>query len=491
MMEPSEGLRLEENLDPQDWEAMRALGHEMVDEMMTYLQTVRDRYAWQPMPEAVKAQFSEPIPYEPEGAEKAYEDFREYVLPYPSGNIHPRFWGWVMGTGTPLGMLAEMLAAGMNPNLAGGDHAAAYVEEQVLNWFKVLMGFPEDASGLLVSGGSMANLVGLTVARNAKAEYDLRREGLGAAPRKMMLYSSSETHSSNQKAVELLGLGSEALRKIAVNEDYQVDIQAMDAAIAEDRENGYLPFCIIGNAGTVNTGAIDNLNGLADICEREDLWFHVDGAFGAVAALSRDLKPLVGGMERADSLAFDLHKWVYLPFEAGCVLVKHEEQHRKTFSLTPDYLTHTDRGLGGGAKWPSDYGVQLSRNFRALKAWMSLKEHGVLKYGRMIKQNVEQARYLANLVDTTAELERLSPVPLNVVCFRYKAQGLDDERLNEVNEEILLRLQESGVAVPSYTTLNGKYALRAAVTNQRSRRDDFEMLVEEVVRIGGEVVEDL
>jgi aromatic-L-amino-acid decarboxylase len=478
----------EETLDPQNWEAMRRLGHQMVDDMLDYLQTIRERPVWQPVPDEVKAKLDTPVPRTPQPPEEIYREFQKNVLPYNMGNVHPRFWGWVMGNGTPLGMLADMLAAAVNPNMGGGDHAGNYVEAEVLNWCKEMMGFPSDASGLLVSGGSMANLVGLTVARNKMADFDIRQEGLQNGRPKMVVYASTEAHSSIQKAVELLGLGSEALRKIRVNAEYQIDISALKAAILEDRKAGRLPFCLVGNAGTVNTGAFDDLETLAEISKQEGLWFHVDGAFGALARLSPGLVMQAAGLERADSLAFDLHKWMYMPFEVGCVLVRNEEDHRRAFSLTPDYLTHAERGLAAGKNWYSDYGVQLTRGFRALKAWMSLKEHGIEKYGRLIQQNVDQARYLARLVDDSGELERLAPVPLNIVCFRYRVEGYDEPALNRLNQELLIRLHESGVAVPSYTTLNGKYALRAAITNHRSRREDFDLLVREVERLGRELV---
>ena len=484
----SEHVTKEESLDPEDWQLMRALGHRMVDDMLSYLETVRDRHVWQPIPREVKTSFNQPLPMKPQGAEQTYRDFLEYVLPHPMGNIHPRFWGWVIGTGTPLGMLADMLAAGMNPNVGGADHVANYVESQVLGWCKEMLGYPANASGLLVSGGSMANLVGLTVARNTKAEFDLRQEGIYASNRTMTLYGSNETHSSVQKAVELLGLGSNAFRHIPVDKDFQIDLSELEVAIALDRQAGCQPFCVVGNAGTVNTGALDDLEALARICEREKLWFHVDGAFGALAGLSPELRPLVAGMEKADSLAFDLHKWMYMPYEVGCALVRQEEAHRKTFALTPEYLTHSDRGLAGGKIWFSDYGVQLSRGFRALKVWMSIKEHGVQKYARLIKQNVDQARYLAKLVEASADLQLLAPVPLNIVCFRFIADRHDDEALNELNKELLIRLHESGVAAPSYTMINGRYALRVAITNHRSRRQDFEVLVDEVVRLGNTLV---
>ncbi|MFW9905735.1 MAG: pyridoxal phosphate-dependent decarboxylase family protein [Candidatus Thorarchaeota archaeon] len=479
----------EETLDPVDWNGLRKLGTQMVGDMMTYLEHVRDRPVWQPIPDEIKEFFTKAVPEEPEGPDVTYRDFVKYVQPYPPGNIHPRFWGWVIGTGTPFGMLAEMLAAGLNPNVGGGDHIANYVEIQVINWFKEIMGFPHTASGLLVSGGSMANLVGLTVARNQKAGYDIRKLGVNYSPKPMTFYGSVEMHSSLQKAIELLGLGDSALRKIPVNENYQIDIKSLKTRISEDRDNGYLPLCIIGNAGTVNTGAFDDLNSLAEICAKEDMWFHVDGAFGALTILSEKMKWIVSGMSKADSLAFDLHKWMYMPIEVGCALIRQEEDHRQAFSLTPDYLEHATRGISGGKTWFSDYGIQLSRGFRALKVWMSLKEHGILKYGRLIQQNIDQAQYLVDLIKSTPELELLAPVPLNIVCFRYVSDSLPDSSLNDLNTELLLSLQESGVAVPSNTVLNGRYTLRVAITNHRSQKKDFDILIENTVKIGNELLQ--
>ena len=454
---------------------------------MTYLETVRERPVWQRMPDSTRASFTGSAPRQPEGAEQAYADFTANVLPYPTGNIHPRFWGWVMGNGTPSAALAEMLAATMNPNVGGADHAANLVEAQVIEWCKEITGYAGNASGILVSGGSMANLVGLAVARNASAGFDVRKLGVAAAPGPMVLYGSVETHSSVQKAAELMGLGQANYRQIPVNGQYEVDVAALAAAIAADRAAGRQPLCVVGNAGTVNTGAIDDLTALAELCRQEKLWFHVDGAFGAIAALDPEYRARLAGMEQADSLAFDLHKWMYMPYEVGCVLVRHPETHRDTFSLTPGYLVHATRGTAAGDLWFSELGPQLSRGFRALKVWMSIKEHGLDRFAALVRQNVDQARYLASLVEQHEELELLAPVPLNIVCYRYVAPGLSEEQLNALNAELLIRLQESGVAVPSNAVLNGRYAIRVANTNYRSTREDFDLLVRETVRLGKEL----
>jgi glutamate/tyrosine decarboxylase-like PLP-dependent enzyme len=478
----------QETLDPENWAATRELGHKMIDDMFDYLQNVSENPVWQPAPQHVKTHFNEAVPADPQQISEIYQEFLEYILPYPIGNIHPRFWGWIFGTGTVMGAMAEFLTGVMNTNAGDIDHHSAnHVEKQVLSWIKQMLGYPESASGLLTSGCSAANLIGLTVARNAMANYDLRRDGVNLAEGKMLLYASKEIHSSIQKAIEILGLGSDSLRLIPVNEDFKINLDTLRDTILRDRDNGHKPFCVVGAAGTTNTGAVDDLNRLADICEQENLWLHVDGAFGAWAALAPAVKEQVAGMERADSLAFDLHKWMYMPYEIGCILVRHEQKHKESFFLRPDYLARIEGGrgmTGGDLPWLTDYGYQLSRNFRALKAWMSIKEHGSQKYGRLIQQNIDQAQYLAGLVDATEQLELLAPVPLNVVCFRYLVPGLDAAELDLLNQQILVELQEGGLAVVSGTRINGKFALHVAHTNHRSSWEDIDLLVAEVLKLG-------
>jgi aromatic-L-amino-acid/L-tryptophan decarboxylase len=480
----------EESLDPADWSELRALGHRMVDDMMDYLEQVRERPVWRPVPAETRAALDEPTPRGPTDPAAVYRQFREHILPYPTGNIHPRFWGWVMGTGTPLAMLADMLASGMNAHLAGYDQSPALVERQVIRWMAELLGFPAGSSGLLVSGGTVANLIGLAVARNDRAGFDVRAEGLqGPATPRLLFYGSSETHSWAKKSSELLGMGDRAFRRIPVNAAYEVDVAALRLAIAADRQVGHRPFCIIGNAGTVNTGATDDLPALASICREEQLWFHVDGAFGAFAALAPSLRATVNGLDQADSVAVDLHKWGYLPFEVGLALVRHPEAHRATFATASSYLDPTPRGIVAGGLPFAELGVQLSRGFRALKVWMSLKTHGADAWARLVEQNVAQARHLRDRIAAEPRLELLAPVPLNVVCFRFVAPGMDGAALDSVNQEILLRVQERGIAVPSSTVLGGRFALRVAITNHRSRREDFDLFVDAVLAAGSELTD--
>jgi glutamate/tyrosine decarboxylase-like PLP-dependent enzyme len=479
-----------ETLDPESWEEMRKLAHQMVEDALDYIEKAHERPVWKAVPDEVRQRLQAPAPREPSDPELVYQEFRRDIFSYPMNTTHPRFWAWYMGSGTVMGALADFLAATMNPNLGGGNHVAPLVEAQVINWLNAMLDFPEDASGLLTSGASMANFTALTVARNNNCGYDVRRKGVLASTGPLTVYASSELHSCNQKAVETLGLGSDGMRYVPVNPDYTINLQALEHQVAEDRRGGMVPFCVIATAGTINTGAIDDMNAIADFCKREKLWFHVDGAIGAVAVLADNVRKQLSGIERADSIALDLHKWMHIPFEAGCVLVRDPAAHHDSFSLTPEYLQRDADagGLASGSLWFSDYGLQLTRQFRALKVWMSIKEHGLDRFGRMMARNVEQAQHLGALVESTPRLELTAPIGLDIVCFRFNPGGLDTEALNELNQTILVKLQESGVAAPSYTTLKGEYCLRAAISNHRSRFEDFDLMVKEVIKIGNSLL---
>lgn len=476
----------EDSLDPEDWTLSQTLAHQMVDDAIAHLSNVRDRPVWTEMPDTVRAFFKSPAPKGPQPLDAVYTDLRENLFPYSMGNIHPRFWGWYMGSSNFTGALGDFLAAVDGSNLGGGNTAAAMIDIQVVDWFKELMGFPEEASGTLTSGGSMANMVALNVARNALAGVDVRAEGILGMPQPLRFYASDQVHSCHQKALETMGHGAKSLVEVASDDRNRISIPALEKAIAQDRANGFKPACVIGTAGTTNTGALDDLVAIAEICRREGMWFHVDGCIGAFLRFSARSRHLVDGIELADSIAMDPHKWLHTPFEAGCVLVRDAQRHFDTFEMHGDYLQMQERGLIAG-KFLADYSFELSRGFKALKIWMSLKENGVEKLGRLIDQNIDQAQYLQQLIAASPQLELVAPVELNIVCFRY-ANGIEDEdRLQELNTEIMLRVQESGLAVPSDTTLNGKHCLRVAINNHRTKKQDLELFLNAVLRIGAEL----
>ena len=481
-------ISLDESLDPQDWEAFRQLAHSALDEAIDYVRDVRRRPVWQPVPEAVKRELSGPVPPDGKGIEAAYSEFRRLIFPYPTGNIHPSFWGWVHGTGLASGIVSEMLGAAMNSNCGGRDHGALYVERQVIDWCRQLVGYPQASSGVLVSGTSMGTIIGLAVARNARAGCDVRAEGIACTPRPLITYASREAHTCLIKALELLGLGRNSLRTLPVDANFSVDLEALRRAIQQDREAGRQPFCVVGCAGTVNTGGIDDLVALAEICAAERLWFHIDAAFGAHCGLSDKLRPLIKGIELSDSVAFDFHKWMYVQYDAGCVLVRDGDLHKKAFATRPDYLQHLDRGLAGGGEWFTDLGPELSRSFRALKIWFAMKSYGARSFARMVEKNCHLAQYLANLVQRTPSLELLAPATLNIVCFRCHPSSCRDEDLDQLNRDIVAALQERGIAAPSTTRINGKLAIRVAITNHRSRREDFDELVTAVTALASELV---
>jgi aromatic-L-amino-acid/L-tryptophan decarboxylase len=467
------------SLDPEDWSELRALGHRMVDDMIDYLAEVRTRPVWQMLPAELRDELGAGLPAQPVDAEMAYADFRRLVQPYATGNVHPRFMGWVHGGGNPVGMLAELLAGGLNANLGGRDHAPIEVERQVIRWTAAILGLPEQTSGLLVTGSSIANMIAVLVARTAALGAAARRTGLRGA--RLAAYTSDAAHGCIPRALDMTGLGSDSLRAIPCDAAGRMDQGALDRAVARDRDQGAIPFLVVGTAGTVNTGAVDDLAALARFCRSERIWFHVDGAFGAMAALSPVLRPLVAGIEQADSVALDFHKWVQVPYDAGCILVRDPEAQLAAFAQPAAYLRRETRGLAGGHPWPCDLGPDLSRGFRALKVWMTLKVYGVERLGAVVAHTCELARALADRVDAEPALERLAPVALNIVCFRFT--GATDD-LDRLNADIVADLQESGVAAPSVTTVGGKRAIRAAIVNHRTRLEDVEALIAAVLAIG-------
>jgi glutamate/tyrosine decarboxylase-like PLP-dependent enzyme len=467
------------SLDPSEWSGLRSLGHRMMDDMFDHLEALREGPVWRPMPADVRAEFRQTLPREPMAAEAVYDTFRRQVAPYSTGNLHPAFMGWVHGGGNPVGMLAEFLAAGLNANLGGRDHAPIEVEKQVIRWAAEMLGFPAEASGILVTGTSIANLIGVLIARSASLGRKARRSGVGGSG--LVAYASTAAHGCLPRAMEMSGLGSQAMRMIACDERGRMRLDDLTRRVERDLNQGLRPFLVVGTAGTVDIGAIDDLAGLADFAGLHGLWFHVDGAFGAIAALSPRLRPLLVGIERADSVAFDFHKWAQVPYDAGCIVVRDAARQIETFSTEAAYLRRQQRGLASGDIWPCDLGPDLSRGFRALKVWMTLSVYGADRIGAIAEQTCALAANLAERIDREPALERLAPVALNIVCFRFIAA---DEDLDRLNTDIVADLQLAGIAAPSTTTVNGVTAVRAAVVNHRTTKADVEGLVDAVLAAG-------
>jgi aromatic-L-amino-acid/L-tryptophan decarboxylase len=476
-----------------EWSAdeIKRFGYQVVDLIADYLTELPERPVWRPYPEELaQSLLSEPVPQTGQEAGALLSEFATRIAPYPFGNGHPRYFAWVNSPPAVIGIFAEALAAAMNPSCAGGNHAAIYVERQVVRWFKELFGFPESAMGLLVSGGSMATLTALAVARQSRAGAGInpRATGLQGGGPRFLIYRSDQAHSCVQKSVEALGIGSDNLRTISVDQDLRLDVAKLEAAIVSDLAAGHRPLAVVASAGTTNTGAIDPLRDTAEVCRRYGLWLHVDGAYGALALLSRRYQAELAPLALADSLAFDPHKWMSVPYEAGLVIVRDAEALRATFSLVPEYLridTETEGGVHGPT-WFSEYGFLQTRGFLALKVWMALKQAGLAGYTRAVEHDLALAEHLAARVDASPLLELAAPPSLSIVCFRYAPAALagNNERLNALNQRLLERVQLGGTAFLSSTTLTGRLVLRACIVNYRSTRADIDQMVDAVLAAG-------
>jgi glutamate/tyrosine decarboxylase-like PLP-dependent enzyme len=464
-------------LDPQDWDAIRAQGHRMLDDMIDYVANIRDRPVWQPIPDDVRARFHAGLPRQASDLGEVYREFSDFIVPYATGNVHPGFMGWVHGGGTAVGMLAEMLAAGLNANLGGRDHIPIEVERQVVEWTRQMFGFPSGTSGIFVTGTSMANLMAVLVARTSALGPSVRQHGVENTS--LTAYTSRAAHGCITKAMDIAGFGSDALRCVDVDRFHRIDVAALRCRIALDRQAGLNPFLVVGSAGTVDIGAIDDLLALSALCREEGLWFHVDGAFGALGILSPVLAPRLAGIESADSIALDFHKWGQVPYDAGFLMVRDGQRHRDTFSSPAAYLRRETRGLSAGSPWPCDLGPDLSRGFRALKTWFTLKTYGTERLGTIITRTCALAGYLEARVLAEPRLELLAPVQLNIVCFRYRAADA-----NRVNGDVVMDIQESGIAAPSSTLLDGELAIRAAIVNHRTDISDIDALISAVLEFG-------
>jgi glutamate/tyrosine decarboxylase-like PLP-dependent enzyme len=482
---PGSTLLTSSPLDPADWSAFRDQLERAADALVAHVRDRADGPVWREMPDEIASALLDEIGPDGAGIERTIERLIDDVLPYGVGNLHPRFMGWVHGAGTPGGMIAGLAEAAINANLGGRNTGAARVEQAVIEWTRELFDFPEGSSGILTSGTSMATVIGLAAARQAMTDWDVEQEGLGERGARMRLYASSAVHSCVATALRLLGFGRQALVQVDTDAEGRMDLEQLEARIAADRRDGLEPFAVVGTAGTVDIGAIDDLDALADLAERENLWFHVDGAFGAMAQLSPSLRGRVEGIERADSIAFDFHKWLHVTYDCGCALVRRRDAHEAAFAGRPRYLEGLDEGLAAGEPWFCDYGPELSRGFRALRVWFLLMEHGTDALAEAIDGSVQRARYLARRIDAEASLERAAPASLNLVCFRVAPEPGEDADV--LNAQVVAELQMRGIAAPSTTRINDQVVIRCCLMNHRATTDDMDIMVDGVL----EVVDDL
>jgi glutamate/tyrosine decarboxylase-like PLP-dependent enzyme len=431
--------------------------------------------------------FDEPLPEEGQPIETILDFVRTHVLPRPMGNSHPRFFGFINATADPVGTIADYLASAMNANCWGGDHAAVHVEHRVIRWLADILGLPAATEGILSSGGSMANFIALATARRAMSPGNVREDGLGGeGPQRLVVYASDQVHSCVDKAVDLLGIGTRQLRKLPVDDLFRLRPDLVREAIDADRRAGLRPAIVVGTAGTVNTGAIDPLDELADLCVKEGLWFHVDGAYGALAVMSPQLRPLFAGLDRAQSVAADPHKWLYVPYEAGAALVRGPGRMGDAFRKFPEYLASDPESPFPGPAWFAERGPELSRGFKALKVWMGLKRHGRRGYAASIERDVALAGFLSDEVDRRPDFERLADPVLSIANFRFNPRGaaLSDEGLDALNRRIVNRLVGEGSFFLAPTVLRGRTSLRVSITNFRTTEDDLVFLLDEAARLG-------
>jgi aromatic-L-amino-acid/L-tryptophan decarboxylase len=469
----------------------RSTGHALIDVLADHLQRLPRGPVFRPMTTTERAALADmPLPESPVAWEELLRICRDELATHPMGNGHPRFFGWVNSPPHPAGILGALVAAAIDPSCAGGDHAATYLERATTRWLAEFVGYPiEEGFGLLTSGASMASIICLAAARQWMARRtgtDVREQGVcGPAAGSMALYASTETHSCIRKAVELLGLGNAKLRLVGVDRDGRIDLDTLRAMIHGDRSDGLAPFCLVGNAGTVNCGAVDPLQALADVAAEEGLWFHIDGAYGAFGALDPSLSLVYAGMSRAHSLALDPHKWLGVPVDCGCALVRCADDLRDTFSLVPAYL-RTDEGRGfGGPTWFSEYSIEQTRPYRALRLWMTLARLGRTGIVETVVSCCRLAAILAELIEADPNLELAAPVQSSIVAFRYVFDSEDTIDADALTRSIVVAVQERGRAFLSGTVIGGREVLRACILNPETSEQDLVALLTEVHRVAG------
>ena len=473
------------NLDyaPAELRALLAQASDIAVDLYDHVDTNRPFHALSPT--EVRRVFDEPLPRGKEDMRRLLEKVARDVYGAATLNIGPHYFAYVLSSGTHAGIVAELLAAALNQTVAKWHlgSAATELERVVIRWIAEFIGYPGDAGGTLVSGGSMANLTALAAARTRQSPFDVRTHGLCAGPA-LTVYASTATHSCLDKSVEMLGLGARQLRKVRTRDDDTIDLGELQRMIGEDRAAGAYPICVVGNAGTVNTGAIDPLNALADLCAREGLWFHVDAAYGGPAAATRAAGRFFSGLERADSVALDPHKWLYVPLDVGCTLVRDPASLRDTFGINAPYLQQpgdTEERVD-----LMDSTFQLTRSFRALKTWMTFKAYGADALRDAIESNIEVMRHLADLIERAEDFELLAPPGLSVVCFRYRPAHHQDKEasLDALNRGLLERAEADGRIFVAGTSVRGRVAIRACCVNHRTQQRHVERLLRILRELG-------
>ena len=432
-----------------------------------------------------------PVPEQPLPAAELAALLRPLVMEHSTLCGHPGFMAYISGSGTVPGAAADLLAAGFNPNVGGWSlaPAATELELHLMRWLADRFGLPPGAGGLMTSGGASSNLTALKAARDARTDGDVRQDGVDGL--RLVLYASREAHATIAEAADMLGLGERAVRAIATDGSYRMRMDELRRAVADDLAAGMRPFAVVATAGTTATGAIDPLPEVAAICAEHGLWLHVDAAYGGAAALAPALRPLLAGIDRADSIAFDPHKWLYTPQSSACLLVRDPRNLLRSYSIDAAYV-RDDATLSGRGLNIGELGPQWSRAFLALKVWLSLAAHGTAAYGRRIAHDVELARYLDARVRAHPDLEPMCPVTLSIACFRYApaAAGLDDAGLDALNERLMIAIRRDGRAFPSNAELGGRYCLRACLVNHRTEAADIDALVDAAVRLGARLLGD-
>jgi aromatic-L-amino-acid/L-tryptophan decarboxylase len=464
-----------------DHEAFRRAAHAAVDGVADHLAELPSRPVWQPLPDDLRERLlGLPLPDRGTALEDLVATALRDVLPHAMGNGHPAFFGWVNPPPSPAGVIASLTAAAMNPSVVGGDHADVHLERAVVRWLAELVGFPHaPGAGLLTSGASAATVVCLAGARRkalAAVGHDVRRDGLAGAP-PLAAYVPAEAHSCVQRGLELLGFGSAAMRGVPLDAG-RLDSEALHAAIAADRASGAVPALLVGSAGTVNTGAIDPLDDLADVAAAEGVWFHVDGAYGAFGVLDPGLAARYGGMQQADSLVLDPHKWLGVPVDAGCALVRSGDDLREAFSLIPPYLRQEDPDPVGTF---AEYGFEQTRPFRALKTWATVAALGREGVVAHVARCNELARELAAMVEAEPQLELAVAPQTSIVAFRARPAGCPSERLEDVNHTLPAAVQARGRAFVTGTVFEGRETLRACILHPETGSEQLATLVSEVV----------